>query len=311
MTKTLPHQILVALSFTDDPLDPGFDLVESDRALIAQALWYARKTCAQITFAHCIEQGDSPLPFRPDSLHEVLRECIAPILEELVCNALEEGVQAQHRLFVGSVAWHRMLLAAKEEGYDLIMSGPRRKDQGVLDWIFHGSTTRGLLRNSSVPVWVTSPDYGCEMRKILVPVDFSSVSRDSVEFANKLAEFNGAERILVHFPDFSGEISAWRSPNSEEAVKEYRKEVFDAAHEKIHRFLGDDADKWKVVVTQGDAARGTAEIAEREGVDLVVMGSVARTGLSGFVMGNTAEKMLSHLKSPLWVIKPNDWQSPV
>ena len=45
--------------------------------------------------------------------------------------------------------------------------------------------------------------------------------------------------------------------------------------------------------------------------DLVVMGTVARTGVPGLIMGNTAETILNHLDCSVLAIKPPDFVTPV
>jgi hypothetical protein len=79
----LPRRALVALSFTDDPLDPAFGITPGDKNLITQALWYAQQTGAHLTFLHALEGDDLPLPFRDDSLHALLRQSVAPHLEQV------------------------------------------------------------------------------------------------------------------------------------------------------------------------------------------------------------------------------------
>jgi nucleotide-binding universal stress UspA family protein len=41
------------------------------------------------------------------------------------------------------------------------------------------------------------------------------------------------------------------------------------------------------------------------------MGTVARTGISGFLMGNTAETILNQIDCSVLAIKPPDFQTPV
>ena len=48
-----------------------------------------------------------------------------------------------------------------------------------------------------------------------------------------------------------------------------------------------------------------------EGIDLVVMGSVARAGIAGMLIGNTAERLLRRLPSSVLVVKPDRFESPV
>lgn len=46
-------------------------------------------------------------------------------------------------------------------------------------------------------------------------------------------------------------------------------------------------------------------------IDILVMGTVARTGISGFIIGNTAEDILQNLDCSLWALKPSGFVSPV
>ena len=46
-------------------------------------------------------------------------------------------------------------------------------------------------------------------------------------------------------------------------------------------------------------------------VDLIVMGTVARTGIPGFLMGNTAESILNQIDCSVLAIKPFGFVSPV
>ncbi len=50
---------------------------------------------------------------------------------------------------------------------------------------------------------------------------------------------------------------------------------------------------------------------EGEKVDILVMGSVARTGLRAFIIGNTAENVVQNLQCSLLALKPNGFVSPV
>lgn len=51
-------------------------------------------------------------------------------------------------------------------------------------------------------------------------------------------------------------------------------------------------------------------VTEKE-IDVLVMGTVARTGISGFIIGNTAENILQQLDCSLWAMKPQGFVSPV
>jgi universal stress protein E len=50
---------------------------------------------------------------------------------------------------------------------------------------------------------------------------------------------------------------------------------------------------------------------EDHGIDLVVMGTVARTGIAGLLIGNTAERVLQRLRVSVLTTKPTGFISPV
>jgi nucleotide-binding universal stress UspA family protein len=52
-------------------------------------------------------------------------------------------------------------------------------------------------------------------------------------------------------------------------------------------------------------------VACRERIDLIVMGTVARVGIPGLFIGNTAERTLDHVDCDILVIKPKGFVTPV
>ena len=64
-------------------------------------------------------------------------------------------------------------------------------------------------------------------------------------------------------------------------------------------------------IVQGMPGRELPKVATDIKADLVVMGTVARTGIAGVVIGNTAETVLSQLQCSVLAIKPKDFVSPV
>ena len=59
------------------------------------------------------------------------------------------------------------------------------------------------------------------------------------------------------------------------------------------------------------AARAKLEFVVAHGIDLVVMGTVGRSGISGMLIGNTAERVLRKLPCSVLAVKPEGFVSPV
>lgn len=69
--------------------------------------------------------------------------------------------------------------------------------------------------------------------------------------------------------------------------------------------------KVRVHLIEGWARKEIPVLAKRIDADLVVMGTVARTGLAGFIMGNTAETILNRIGCAVLAIKPPGFATPV
>ena len=61
---------------------------------------------------------------------------------------------------------------------------------------------------------------------------------------------------------------------------------------------------------RGEVAEVIPAYVEEHEIDLVVMGTVARTGIAGLVMGNTAERVLPQLHGSVAAVKPPGYVDP-
>ena len=67
----------------------------------------------------------------------------------------------------------------------------------------------------------------------------------------------------------------------------------------------------RVHLMQGNAGIAIPELVRAAPVDLIVMGTVCRTGLPGFFIGNTAETILQRVDCSVLTVKPEGLLSPV
>ena len=84
--------------------------------------------------------------------------------------------------------------------------------------------------------------------------------------------------------------------------------------ERLDALLADyrlEPDKQRVHLAKGEAGEVIPRLAREREADLVVMGTVARTGIPGFFMGNTAERILSRVDCSVLAVKPEGFVTPV
>jgi nucleotide-binding universal stress UspA family protein len=67
----------------------------------------------------------------------------------------------------------------------------------------------------------------------------------------------------------------------------------------------------RIHLLEGDAEKLIPEMAKRKGIELIVMGTVTRTGIAGFIIGNTAERVLQQVDCSVLTVKPDGFVTPV
>jgi nucleotide-binding universal stress UspA family protein len=140
-----------------------------------------------------------------------------------------------------------------------------------------------------------------QIRKILVPFDFSEHSEKALRWAIDMAEKWQASVLLFHVvptptypPMVTGgffDISQFETSLQEDAERRIREVV---AKEK----RGGIESKVVVGVPFPDICR----TAEQEKVDLIIMGSHGRTGLAHVLIGSVAERVVRHAPCPVLVV---------
>lgn len=66
-----------------------------------------------------------------------------------------------------------------------------------------------------------------------------------------------------------------------------------------------------VIVFKGDPSDMIVDYADKNGIDLIVMGTIGRSGLLGLLMGNTAENVINRVNCSVLAIKPDNFKSPI
>jgi nucleotide-binding universal stress UspA family protein len=64
-------------------------------------------------------------------------------------------------------------------------------------------------------------------------------------------------------------------------------------------------------LSKGSAREEIPALAKRLAADCILMGTVARTGIPGFIIGNTAETILEQIECSVLAIKPPGFVTPV
>jgi nucleotide-binding universal stress UspA family protein len=163
-------------------------------------------------------------------------------------------------------------------------------------------------------VWVVRPGDEGLLRSLLVPIDFSEVSARALTLGGSLAAGFGARLTVLHVLNFDADPALLWQPAHSSAARAYRKKAQAASNHRLRGFVKQHLPSEEIPelrLARGEPSHVINAWARRQRVDLVVMGTLARSGIPGFVMGNTAERVLRTCPRSFLGIKPEGFVSPV
>ena len=181
-----------------------------------------------------------------------------------------------------------------------------------------------LLRKCPCPVWLARP-ISRPRHEIRVAVAVNPESRDQperdlslrlLELARSLADDCSGELDICSCWDFEFERYLRGSSRADIPDRNIHGAVdyAQAAHNtELNNLIHASASGgvFHLHRLKGRAEDRIPSFVRGRGVDILVMGSVARSGIAGFFMGNTAENIMRELNCALVALKPKGFVSPV
>jgi universal stress protein A len=144
-----------------------------------------------------------------------------------------------------------------------------------------------------------------EIRRILAPTDFSELSKQGLKSALELAEAFGAKLLLLYVvepPPYPVE-GIVPSHLGATMLDDLERQATNDLAQMLSETQASNMDVARRVVV-GIPYRKIVDVAEEEKIDLIVMTTHGRTGLSHLVMGSVAEKIVRTAPCPVLTIRP-------
>lgn len=278
----------------------------SRRAAI-QARALAGKLDASVVFYHSTfheRDGVDDAEHGGDAAPEV-----TSLLERFVSDEVHAGIRA--RLVVGGdppfVGMIRQVLAGEA---DLVVVGKRSEvdqDERKL-----GTVAGKLLRKCPGPVWVVHPGHDPVSDTVLAATDLTPVGDRATVLAAEVASLFGAVLHIVHAYSMPMSLQLESASLDRKALAERLGAIEDSARTHILETLGPLAERGvEIHVGCTSPTRAIDAAVRRLTPDLLVMGTLSRTGIVGLLVGNTAERLLPRVDCSLLTLKPAGFVSPV
>ena len=277
---------------------------------LGQAVALARDNAARLTIAAVLREE------QPETL---ITDEIEKRLTRLVTGLRQTGLDNVGSVILTGIPFLEITRRVIRESHDLVITSAEAGK--ILRNVFFGSTAAHLMRKCPCPVWVVKPAQPVPYRRILAAVDTRPAETDDhlnvkiMDLATSLASRDHAILHIVHAWDVEGSdsdtVRSEISPHQRQVlVTQHKRNHHAALKDLLTRYPMLDIDH-RLHLPRDLPERAISNLARREKIDLIVMGTVVRTGIPGFFIGNAAESVLSSVKCSMLTVKPDGFESPV
>ncbi len=293
---------------------------KQDLAALERANRLAMANRARVTLVRVIEE----LPwvstcFLPKSRWAEFQEASLSQAEaelENLAKQLGPELKVKTRVLVGK-PFIELIRTATVNSHDILIKSttPTSKERGL------ESTDLHLLRKCPVPLWIIKPNQRKPFGKILIAVDPDpsvperlDLHRDLLKLGTSLAEMEASKVEVVHAWTLEGEsmLQGPRFKLTSEEIAALAAEVKQNRQSWLDDLLMPYSNRnLKATLVKGQAGPKLVEVIEKKKPDIVIMGTLARTGLPGLFIGNTPEFVLSQINCSILTIKPRGFKTPV
>lgn len=284
-----------------------------DPVALARVVDLATRNSAKLTLLGVVKPP-TPLQrlFDPSHQHEQaaieVRQQLLDKLTSSTAHVDRDQIEVIVEFGRPGVAVVERVLAA---GHDLVVVNDSIPSQS--------SAVKQLLRKCPCPVWVIKPDRNA-VQHVLAAVnpnpDEAGLNRLILELASSMVTEFGGELHVGHAWEVYGDAPDGTPFDFSENVgfEQLRTEARKAHANALGDVLADGgfADApWRVHLERGPADDVIPQMVRSYDIDLLVMGTVARAGLDGVVIGNTAERIVDEVTCSILAVKPEGFASPI
>lgn len=289
------------------PLD-GSRMAE---AALPAAAFLAAKLQARVTLFHVVERHPPAEVHGQTHLRDA--EAAGRYLESVAQQAFAPGIQVDchvHAPQADDVA-ASIVAHAAELHHDLVVMCSHGRGQAL--HLFLGSIAQKVIGQDSRPVLITHPDeegaaptFVC--RRLLLPLDGDPAHGQALPVAKELAQACAASLFLANVVPKLGTLSGEMVTTSRILPGTTNRMLELAVEEAAEYLAGEVAALQRegfaatARVLRGDPAKMLMTAACREEIDLIVLATHGKTGLTAFWAGSLAHKICGYRQIPLLLL---------
>lgn len=306
------QNILVGVDLSSGDRFAADELNPSTLEAIEQSLTLGESLGAKLTFFAGVDisaQTEELLAADSAHLRDNVDDEALKVLEHIKQRADARGISSECQFSHGH-GWEQIIRKVVRDGHDLVIIGT--KEHTAIGRTLFGTTGTKLLRYCPCPVWVTKPGLSkLEDFDILVADDLGDVGFRCLQIAIGGGQYFSTRTHVLHVVE-EEKTGLFRSRVSEEQLQAFREKKQTEAQQQLEQRLTDLDYRTlelgvKTYVEFGSPDEHILKIIEEHNIDVLIMGTKARTGIGGMLIGNTAERLLTEIPCSLLAVKPKDF----
>ncbi len=153
------------------------------------------------------------------------------------------------------------------------------------------------MRKANGEQYMTSDFY----QSVVIATDGSDNTQRAISYGIEIAKLSRATVYALHVVDTSSFSQSWTA--GREAMYEILRKDGQKATSKIKEYGEASGVEVIEVLLEGHPSNEIIDFAENNNIDLIVMGTLGKTGLDRFLMGSVTEKVVRHSKAPVLVVR--------
>jgi universal stress protein E len=296
------------------------DPTTNDQIALKRAIELAKHTKSELTaFLSIFDFSYEMTTILSSHEREIMRDSVIADrkawVEEIVAEHNPDNIDIKIRVLWHNRPFEAIIKQVIEYKFDLVIKSTHQHDK--LKAVIFTPTDWHILRKCPCPVLLVKEHHWPENGNILAAVNIGSdedehqsLNKIITEEANNLAKIINANVHLVNsFPGTPVNIAI--------EIPEFDAQEYNETMLKNHqKLMAKHAEKFNIKPENTYVREGLAEdvindIANEIDAELVVLGTIGRTGLSAAIIGNTAEHVIDQLKCDVLALKPLGYKSPL
>lgn len=279
------------------------DLSDSKQVAIQRACELAKNSCNSLHIVYFCYQSLRLIQDEPQKVKQALLDAVSQEAKISLSSLVPDGINYSFEVVWEKRIYNWINSYAKEHSPLMVVKTAHRSET-----FLYTSTDWQLLRECPAPVFIVSDAKWRKSPNVLAAIDLETkrkskqaLNHQILATAKKFSETNDAELFVCYTVLFSKVLRDLGIHYKDELEMNAEKTL----KSKIEKLAAEyDIPVANFFIKAGEPEKVIPSMAAQQKAGVVVIGTVGRKGLKAKVLGNTAEKILSLLKSDVLAIKP-------